>query len=300
MAKDLVNRYMWLVETLTRHGRLTLAQINQLWMRSDYGNGKPLPRRTFMHYRDNAEQMFDVTIACDKSTFEYYILTPDGSNQRLLNWLMDSLALNETLSNSQAVSARIMLENVPSASNLPQVIEAMKQNRLIRFNYKAYTRSTMHNAIVLEPYFVKIFKQRWYVIGYNRQDQRLKTYALDRIHDLTTLDLTFHMPEGFSAEGFFRDCFGITTNQNDPKHITLRVEPTQAKYFRALPLHPSQLEQLDVDGYSIFTYRMRITYDLREALLSYGSNVEVLDPPELRRLIRHELEKALSLYHPRG
>ena len=55
MAKDLVNRYMWLVETLTRHGRLTLAQINQLWMRSDYGNGKPLPRRTFMHYRDNAE-----------------------------------------------------------------------------------------------------------------------------------------------------------------------------------------------------------------------------------------------------
>ena len=79
------------------------------------------------------------------------------------------------------------------------------------------------------------------------------------------------------------------------KDIVLRVEPRQAKYFRALPLHPSQQEVVH-DNYSIFTYRMFNTYDLRQAILSYGSNVEVLQPPELRTMIREELQHSLDAY----
>lgn len=297
MARNLINRYVWLVDTISRYGRITLKDLNAAWLRSEISEGKPLARRTFFHYRDGVEEMFDINIQCDKSTFEYYIDDSDSeSNARLRSWVVDSVSMSGTLSNARDVSGRIMLENVPSArEHLPVVIDALKQNRRIRFSYKSYTRSLPTDGIVLEPYFVKIFKQLWYVIGLNVKDRQVKTYALDRISSLNILQDTFVMPEEVNPSEFFKDCFGIITNRNSAKRIVLRVEPTQAKYFRALPLHSSQQEVIH-DDYSIFTYKMRITYDLKEEIMSHGATIEVLEPKELKTLIRTELEEALKNY----
>ena len=103
------------------------------------------------------------------------------------------------------------------------------------------------------------------------------------------------MPDDVNPSEFFKDCFGIITNKNSAKRIVLRVEPTQAKYFRALPLHGSQQEEVH-DNYSIFSYKMRITYDLKEEIMSHGASIEVLEPKELKTLIRTELENALKNY----
>ncbi len=297
MARNLINRYVWLVDTISRYGRITLKDLNEAWLRSDISEGKPLARRTFFHYRDAVEEMFDINIQCDKSTFEYYIDDTGGENKaRLRSWVVDSVSMSGTLSSAQDISGRIMLENVPSArEHLPVIIDALKQNRRIRFSYKSYTRSKPTDGIVLEPYFVKIFKQLWYVIGMNVKDRQIKTYALDRISSLNILQDTFDMPQEVNPSEFFKDCFGIITNRNNAKRIVLRVEPTQAKYFRALPLHSSQQEEVH-DQYSIFTYRMRITYDLKEELMSHGASIEVLAPQELKTLIRTELEQALKNY----
>jgi len=297
MARDLINRYVWLVDTISRYGRITLNDLNQVWLLSRISRGKPLARRTFFHYRNGVEDMFDINIKCDRATFEYYIDNNDSeSSVRLRRWLVDSVSMSGMLSTAHDVSERIVLENVPSArEHLPVIIDALKQNRRISFSYKSYTRSRPVSGIVLEPYFVKIFKQLWYVIGLNVKDRLIKTYSLDRMSNLNIQQDTFVMPEGFSPSRFFKDCFGIITNQNSPKRIVLRVEPTQAKYFRALPLHSSQQEVVH-DDYSIFTYQMRITYDLKEEIMSHGASVEVLEPNELKTLIRTELEAALKNY----
>ena len=297
MARNLINRYVWLVDTISRYGRITLKELNEAWLRSDISEGRPLARRTFFHYRDGVEEMFDINIQCDKSTFEYYIDDSGGEdNARLRSWLVDSVSMSGVLSNAHEISGRIMLENVPSArEHLPVIIDALKQNHRIRFSYKSYTRSLPTSGIVLEPYFVKIFKQLWYVIGMNVKEGKVKTYSLDRMSSLNLLQETFTMPEDVNPSEFFKDCFGIITNSNRPKRIVLRVEPTQAKYFRALPLHSSQREEVH-DDYSVFSYKMRITYDLKEELMSHGASIEVLEPKELKTLIRTELEEALKNY----
>ena len=297
MARNLINRYVWLVDTISRYGRITFPDLNRVWINSPISEGKPLARRTFFHYRDAVEEMFAISIKCDKATFEYYIVN-DGeeNNARLRSWLVDSVSMSGMLSNAHDISERIMLENVPSArEHLPVIIDALKQNRRIRFSYKSYVRALPTDGIVLEPYFVKIFKQLWYVIGLNVKDGLIKTYSLDRISQLNLLQDTFTMPAGIKPSEFFKDCFGIITNQNSPKRIVLRVEPTQAKYFRALPLHRSQQEEVH-DNYSIFSYVMRITYDLKEELMSHGASIEVLEPKELKTLIRTELQQALNNY----
>ena len=297
MARNLVTRYVWLVDTINRYGRITLKDLGEAWLRSDISEGKPLARRTFFHYRDGVEEMFDINIQCDKSTFEYYIDNPGGeSKARLQSWLVDSVSMSGMLSSAHDISGRIILENVPSARrHLPVIIDALKQNHRISFSYKSYTRSRPTHDILLEPYFIKIFKQLWYVIGYNVKDKQIKTYSLDRMSSLNMLPDVFTMPEDVNPSEFFKDCFGIITNKNKPKRIVLRVEPTQAKYFRALPLHSSQQEEVH-DRYSLFTYKMRITYDLKEELMSHGASIEVLEPAELKALIRTELEEALKNY----
>ena len=297
MARNLVNRYVWLVDTISRYGRITLKDLNKAWLRSEISEGKPLARRTFFHYRDGVQEMFDIDIQCDKSTFEYYIDdTGSEDNARLRSWLVDSVSLSDTLGNARDISKRIMLENVPSArEHLPVIIDALKQNRRLRFSYKSYTRSLPTDGIVLEPYFVKIFKQLWYVIGLNVKEGQVKTYSLDRMSQLNLLQETFVMPDDINPSEFFKDCFGIITNKNKAKRIVLRVEPTQAKYFRALPLHSSQQEEVH-DNYSIFSYRMSITYDLKEEIMSHGASIEVLEPKELKMLIHDELERALKNY----
>ncbi len=297
MARNLVNRYVWLVDTIARYGRVTLKELNKAWLNSDISDGKPLARRTFFHYRDAVEEMFDINIQCDKRTFEYYIdESGEESNARLRLWLVDSVSMSGTLSNARDISGRIILENVPSArEHLPLVIEAMKQSCRIRFSYKSYTRVQRVNGVVLEPYFVKIFKQLWYVIGRNVKDGQIKTYALDRMSQLNLLHDNFEMPASIKPSEFFKDCFGIITNKNKAKRVVLRVEPTQAKYFRALPLHHSQREEIH-DDYSVFTYRMRITYDLKEEIMSHGASIEVLEPAELKTIILNELQQAINNY----
>ena len=297
MVRNLINRYVWLVDTISRYGRITLKDLNEAWLNSPLSEDRPLARRTFFHYRDAVEEMFDINIKCDKSTFEYYIDDSDGEqNARLRSWLVDSVSMSGMLSDAHDISGRIILENVPSArEHLPGVIDALKQNRRISFSYKSYTRSRPTDGIVLEPYFVKIFKQLWYVIGLNVKDGLIKTYALDRISRLNLLQDKFTMPGAIQPSEFFKDCFGIITNQNRAKRIVLRVEPTQAKYFRALPLHSSQQEEVH-DHYSLFSYKMRITYDLKEEIMSHGASIEVLEPRELKMLIRNELQQALQNY----
>ena len=297
MAKNLIAKYIWIVDTIERHGSITRERLSELWKKSDYSNGEPLPRRSFYNYRNGIADTLGIDIEFNPSTYEYYIANDgtDTANKRQ-QWLLDSMSISGMVSGSADLSTRILLEYVPSAREfLPVIIDAMRQNHRIKFSYKSYQRDNPQSGIVIEPYFVKIFKQLWYVIGYNISDKKIKTYSLDRMTKVNITDEEFVMPEGFVPEDFFADCYGITINQAEPKRITIKAEPTQAKYLRALPLHPSQQEEIH-DNYSIFHYMMRNTYDLRERLLSHGSSIEVIEPPELKAQIVEEMKKAISNY----
>lgn len=299
MAKNLINKYIWIVDTIERHGAITRERLNELWMKSEFSGGNPLPRRSFYNYRTGIADTLGIDIEFNQSTYEYYI-DNTGMESKRQQWLLDSMSISGMITSSTDISSRIVLEYVPSSREfLPIVVDAMRENHRLQFSYKSYMRVNPQSGIVLEPYFVKIFKQLWYVIGYNVKDKMIKTYSLDRMSKVMILDQKFDMPAGFSPEEFFADCYGITTSKALPKRITLKVEPTQAKYFRALPLHPSQQEELH-DSYSIFHYRMYNTYDLRERLLSHGSGVQVVEPPELKAQIVDELRKALANYGTKG
>lgn len=295
MANKLLSKYLWIVDTVRRHGRITLAQLNRLWLASDLSEGSPMIRRTFYNCRQGIEKTLHISIERDPGTYEYYIDTDSDSSAKMQQWLMDSMALSSMLRESSAVSGRIVLERVPSSNEfLSLIIQGMQQQRRVRFMYKSYSEVTPKEKL-LEPYFVKIFKQLWYVVGFKVADSKIKTYSLDRIRSLVVTDDSFDMPATITPYSYFKDCFGIVNTSSEPREVTLRVSRWLANYFRALPLHDSQLEQIHGD-YSLFTYKLKVTDDFVQEILRYGANIEVVTPIELRVRVVEELKKSLANY----
>ena len=297
MGRGLINKYIWIIDTLQRYGRITREDLGQLWKDDKVSGGEPLTRRTFYNYRDGIADVFNVEIECDASTYEYYIKDKGEQAGRMCNLLLDSVTMTGMLSGAGAVESRIVLEDVPSSrTNLPVLIEAMKHNCRVQFTYHSYTRLNPTPGVVIEPYFVRLFKQLWYVIGYNVKDRKIKTYSLDRMTDAVVGIDPFEMPDGFDASNFFHDNFGIMTSRGVAKEVVLRVNSTQAKYMRALPLHHSQREIAIHDDYSIFSLKLYLTFDFIKELLSMGSSVVVVKPKELKVQLLDELRKTLAHY----
>ncbi len=295
MARNLLSRYIWLVDTIRRRGSITRRELDEAWKQSIYSDGNPLPRRTFYNYRAAVEELFNITIGFNPSDNTYHI-AEDPSSEGITDWLLNSVAMTNMLSDSRDVADKIFLEEVPSArEHLPSMVSALKEGRTVEMDYQPYTRQNPSRGIVLHPYFLKIFRQRWYVTGLNVADDRVKTYALDRIVSMRVTGDTYTIPDYFDAPAYFRDSFGIIFNRGEVKEVILRVDARQAKYFRALPLHHSQQETVS-DGYSLFSYRLKISDDFVQEILSHGPSVTVVRPAELRAIVTTSLRATLDNY----
>lgn len=296
MARDLISRYIWIVDTISRYGRLSRKDLNDLWLQSSISDGRPIPERTFYHYRRCIEDNFHIEILCD-SQGNYYIDDSGSKRERAVaNWLVDSHAVRNALSEATTVTDRVMVEEVPSARRfLPIALQAIKDSRKICFTYAGFSRSRAEKGIVFRPYLVRLYRQRWYMIGLREKSGELRTYALDRVQEMQILSERFEMPEPDEAAGVFSNLIGMTSSHADVRVVKLKVTLRQAKYLRALPLHETQSEMLH-DDYSVFTYRLKLNYELVHEILSWGASVTVLEPPELRAMVIDELKKTLSNY----
>lgn len=298
MSQDLFSRYIWLVDTIRRHGRITRADLDKKWELSPFSvNGRGLPRRTFYNYRSAISELFGLTIEYDAATYEYYIASEEDHDQKSISdWMLNSAAMGTVVQSAQEASNRIFVEDVPSARvYLATVITALKEFHPIRFTYSPFSRvsSTKNNHI--EPYFLKLFRQRWYVTGRNVEQDTVKTYALDRMTDVVAETTTFELPADFDPKAYVSDSFGIIFSKGRTHNIRIKADPRRAKYLDKLPLHHSQ-EIYNADDYSILTYRMRLTEDLVNELLSYGPSITVLGPPELRAMMTQALRDTLANY----
>lgn len=299
MSTGRINKYIWIIDTISRRGPISRARLSELWQKSPQGDGNPIPHRTFFSLRRRIEEELGVVIKCDPA-HEYYIDSAETVHDvAYRDWLLDAASLQGALSDNRDISRRIHIDPVPSARlHLSAVLEAIRLARRIRLTYASFTRPRPDRDIIFEPYFVKLFSRRWYMVGRRPADGETRTYALDRVTDLTILPDTFPLPPEPTAETYFSDIFGITQSRAPARHIKLKVAPRYAKYLRALPLHHSQREE-QFSHFSIFNYKMKLTDDLLRHLLSLGPDIEVLAPASLRLMLLSTLKETISKYEPK-
>lgn len=297
MGQSAFYRYLWFFNILWRYKRISRAEIDRLWRQSEWSGGMPMSRRTFVNYRAKTEALFDVNIAYDASTYEYYIeADAAGEPHGLRQWTYDLLAVNHMLYGNKDIASRVLPEQIPVGLDcLETIIAAMQAGKVLRLTYHAFW-TTAAKEVWLAPYFVKAFRRRWYVVGLNCREQKIKTYALDRILDVGITAEAYDYPPDFEAARYFEHSFGVMRGDEVPEDVVLSVSPRQAQYFRMLPLHASQREGAAIGGRVTFSYKMYVTYDLVQELLSLGREVTVVSPPRLRAEVVAHLQAALSGY----
>ena len=300
MAKNLLNKYVWLVETIYKAKRITFEELNAKWLETDMSEGVELALRTFHKWRIAAEEMFGLVIECErKGGYHYYIenaseIKKDG----IRSWLLNTISVSNLLIENQNMKDRILLEDVPSGQEyLSTIIEAMKTNNVIRITYQSFWRDES-NTFNVEPYCIKLFKQRWYMLAWNPYYQQLMIYAVDRIYDVEILkDQKFKMMDGFESSEFFRNFYGIIANTDaEPIDIKLKLSAGQANYLRSLPLHSTQKEIERSSEYSIFKMHLCPEFDFQMEVLSMGEDIEVLEPLWLREEIACKIKRMLNKY----
>ncbi|MEI8271195.1 MAG: WYL domain-containing protein [Paludibacter sp.] len=294
MAPNLFNRYIWLVDTIYRSGKITFEELNTKWLQNPMSNGKKIPNKTFHNHRTAIEETFDINIECNKSTYEYYIdNAEDMERGGVRRWLINTFAVNNLINESHKLKNRIIFENIPSGQQyLTPIIEAMRDEQKLEINYQSYWSDAA--TFEIEPYFVKVFKQRWYVIA---KSDKVRIYALDRIKSLNVTTHSFKMPVSLDAENYFQDCYGIILGEDlKAETIKLRFDSSQANYIRALPLHHSQQEIETTPEFVVFEYRIKPTFDFIQEILLHGDMVEVLTPVSLRNEIKQIVERINELY----
>ena len=301
--------YIWLVNTIRKARRITFAEIQEKWLDTDMSEGIELARSTFARHKDAIEDIFGIYIDCDRQNgYQYYIgndyVLREDSVQ---NWMLSTLSVNNIISESLSLQDRILLQPVPSEGNyLKMVIDAMKKNVRIAVDYRKYG-TDKPNHLVFEPYCIKLFKQRWYILGHFHRDATADKpesdyfgiFSFDRILDMSLTDIKFQVDPEFDAQAYFDECYGVLVGDGTkPERIVIRAYGYERYYVRDLPLHKTQREIGQGENFADFELYMRPTVDLSGHLLSRGNQIKVISPDWLADEIHDMHMEAALMYEP--
>ena len=273
-----LQKYTWLIDTIRKAGKISLEEISNRWERNkDLSDYKPLSRATFNRWKDAIFSQFGIIISCQRSGgYLYYIENPS-----------ENLSLKD----------RILVSKIPSARNhLATLLEAMRENRVVKITYCGFNKSNSH-TFPIEPYCVKLFENRWYVLAHNIHYDDYRIYGLDRIEDLEITTDTFKLPKDFSASDYFSNYYGIISDSNiKPERIVIRAYRDHIPYMNSLPLHHSQKLLEDSGEYADFELFLAPTFDFIMRLLSAGAMIEVMSPESLRKTLKGWVSDLYNLY----
>jgi predicted DNA-binding transcriptional regulator YafY len=271
---------------------------------SSHGFSK-ISARTLQRDFQALREEFGINIQYSLTKRGYTIQTntdEDISDFRQFLKLLELAERVETLSHtfrstSEAARSIIFEHNdfFKGSEYLSLLADAIQRKVLLSFSYYAYHKE-VPDTYTVEPYLVVEHRNRWYLMGWDEAAEKIKTFGLDRIQDIQLLHPYIGLGKEFDYQALFQNTFGITCLAEPPSRVVLSFTPKQGKYLKSLPLHHSQLILFDNEQEFRLELKVVLNIDLRMQLLSYGSQVEVLEPHRLRQEIAEELQQAVKKY----
>ncbi len=255
-----------------------------------------ISKRTFLRDIKDISSLFNIDIRYNFSKKVYYIENDEDpqANERILEAFDIFNALNIT----DRVSNYIHFEKRRSqgTEHLHGILHAIKNRVKISFTYYKYWENDFSKRNV-EPYALKEFRSRWYLLAKDLDDNVVKKFGLDRISELTITRHKFKILKEFNVNDLFRNCFGIITPVKEKlQEVELLFTAFQGRYIKSMPLHESQ--QIIVDNENELRVKLKIyvTHDFIMELLSFGANVKVIKPNNLIDELKEAYEEALEQY----
>lgn len=295
--RESIARYNLIIKKLRKHPASFAEISDSLALESELQEYNfNVSKRTFQRDLEDIRSLYNIDIQFDFSRKVYFLdldEQPDV-NERILEAFdtFNALNLSDRLSNNIHFEKR----RPQGTENLYGLLHAIKNQLQIKFTYQKFWEDelTKRNA---EPYALKEFRNRWYVLANDLKDNKVKSFALDRLSDLDITKKRFQIPDDFNVNRHYKYCFGIISpNGHKPEEIELSFDPFQGKYIKTLPLHESQQILIDNEEELRIKLTLFITHDFFMELLSYGENLRVIKPESLINDLKSTFKNVLKLY----
>jgi predicted DNA-binding transcriptional regulator YafY len=178
---------------------------------------------------------------------------------------------------------------------LAPILEAIRKRQIIHFEYESFQTGKKKPRRVV-PLLLKEYRNRWYTISYDCMKEALMTYALERIDQLELTPEFFTQPIEFNPEHFFKNAIGITANENQAETIVFKADNIAAKYIHSQPLHHSQKIVKEGKNKTTFSIDVLISEELIRTLLSFGGEIEVVEPSHFRQTLAKRVAQMMENY----
>lgn len=254
-------------------------------------------KRTLQRDIKEIRNIFGIDIEYSKTNKGYYISQSETENMNFQR-MIEAFDMFNSLNLAQDLTPFIHLEKrrPQGTENLYGLLHAIKNKLKIKFTYQKFWEEEVSQRLV-EPYALKEFKNRWYILAKDSKDNNIKSFALDRLTNLEITTQHYQYPDNYSIEQNYRYCFGIISpNGSDPQDIILSFDPFQGKYIKTLPLHETQEVLVDNAQETRIKLKLCLTHDLFMELLSFGDNMKVIEPKKLSDEIKEAHKKAYKQY----
>ena len=295
--RESIARYNLIIKKLRKHPASFVEIADYLALESELQEYNfNVSKRTFQRDLEDIRSLYNIDIQFDFSRKVYFLdfdEQPD-INERILEAFdtFNALNLSDRLSNNIHFEKR----RPQGTENLYGLLHAIKNQLQIKFTYQKFWEDELTKRNV-EPYALKEFRNRWYVLANDLKDNKVKSFALDRLSDLDITKKRFQFHDDFNVNRHYKYCFGIISpNGHKPEEIELSFDPFQGKYIKTLPLHESQQILIDNEEELRIKLTLFITHDFFMELLSYGENLRVIKPESLINDLKSTFKNVLKLY----
>jgi predicted DNA-binding transcriptional regulator YafY len=251
-------------------------------------------KRTFQRDMKDIRAIFNIDILYNRKSKSYFIDSVEKSTttDRMLETFEMFNALN--LTDNLAHLIHFEKRKPQGTHHFHGLLHCIKNHFVVNFPYHKYDDDIIVKREV-EPYALKEFKGRWYLIAKGQNDKYVKIFGLDRIQELNITKKKFAPPVNFNANDLYKDYFGIINSSKDKaEEIILSFDNFNGKYIKSFPLHESQQIIVDNENETRIKLFLHTTLDFEIELLSHGDRVKIISPDRLKERMIEIYKNALD------
>lgn len=206
--------------------------------------------------------------------------------------------VNLTEMNPNNAEDYIQFENTPTIKGnefLTPILNAIRKSSRVTFHYKSFKSEEVKPREV-EPYLLKEYKNRWYLVAVEKGSKTFKVFGLERMKRVKLSNDTFKKVKSFNAKRFFKYSVGITTKSGqEPDEVKFECNTVLMQYLATQPIHYTQNIEKTAHG-AIVSLRVIVTFELEQLLLGFGNEVKVLEPKSLIDSLLKKHQDAIKNY----
>lgn len=293
-----IRRYTLEIEKISRGQFPSFQEIKDYL----FEHGFEIGDRTIQRDIEQIRFEFGIEIKYDRDKNGYYIDYENSLNTesffRFLEIVNTAELLTESLLESKDSLKHISFDTgggLKGIENLRPLLKAIKDNRKISFTHFNF-HTDKSRKYTLKPYLLKEYQNRWYIVGIIGGIGEFRTFGIDRVENLEIKTETFKPHKKLNPIEMFNKTIGLVYSENTVQTIVLSFTPTQGKYVKTLPLHPTQKILIDDESECRISLEIIPNYELTQQILKYGVTIKVIEPQWLADEIKEILKRTIEKY----